>query len=92
MSSSGGNAAALSAYTVAPSNQAASASPYVYTNANAYAEDVAIAVGTVTALDFSRDGVTWYATGIIAGVIRLSPGDRVKIVYTVAPTITRIPR
>lgn len=92
MSTSGGNVVVPTAYTVAPAVQAAGASPYTYTNANIYAEDVAIAIGTVTAIEFSRNGTTWYPSGIIAGVIRLSPGDKVKITYTVAPTITRIPR
>lgn len=94
MASSGGVTGAISGYAVAPSAQVAGASPYTYTNANAYAyaEDIAVAIGTVTAIDFSRNGTTWYATGVIAGVIRLSPGDKVKVTYTVAPTITRIPR
>lgn len=83
---------AASGASVLPSNQVAAASPYIYTNANAYAEDIFVAIGTVTALEFSRDGATWYATGIIAGLTRLNPNDRLRITYTVAPTITRVPR
>lgn len=92
MSSSGGNLAIPSGYGTAPSAQVAGASPYTYTNANAYSEDVMVAGGTVTGLDFSRDGSTWYASGLVIGTVRLSPGDKIKITYTVAPTITRIPR
>lgn len=92
MSTSGGNAVVPTGYTTLPTAQAAGGSPYVYTNNNAYAEDIAIAIGTVSAIEFSRDETTWYPTGVIAGVIRLSPGDSVRITYAVAPTITRIPR
>lgn len=92
MSTSGGNVAIPSGYATAPSGQAAGASPYTYTNANAYSEDVMVAGGTVTALDFSRNGTTWYASGLVIGTVRLSPGDKLKVTYTVAPTITRIPR
>lgn len=79
-------------YKNPPVSQAAGASPYVYTNSNKYVEDVAIAGGTVTAVDFSRGGTTWYPCGVVAGMIQLSPGDGVRITYTAAPTITRIPR
>lgn len=89
---SSNTAGTVSGAGILPSNQAPGASPYTYTNANAYVEDILIAVGTVTAVDFSRDGATWYATGVIAGSARLSPNDRLKVTYTVAPTITRVPR
>ena len=86
------NAGPVSGASLLPVNQAAGASPYTYTNANAYVEDILVAVGTVSLIEFSRDGVTWYATGMIAGLARLSPGDRIKVTYTLAPTITRVPR
>lgn len=86
------NAGAASGFNLLPANQIPGASPYTYTNANAYVEDILVAVGTVTLIEFSRDGATWYATGIIAGLARLSPGDRLKVTYTLAPTITRVPR
>lgn len=89
---SSNTAGTVSGASILPANQVAAASPYTYTNANAYVEDILVAVGTVTAIDFSRDGTTWYATGVIAGIARLSPGDRLKVTYTVAPTITRVPR
>ena len=86
------NTGAVSGAGILPANQVAGASPYTYTNANAYVEDMLVSVGTVTLIEFSRDGVTWYATGMIAGLARLSPGDRIKVTYTLAPTITRVPR
>lgn len=90
MSSSGGSI--LSGYTAAPAAITASASPYVYQNTSSYTEDVMVTGGTVTAVDFSRDGTTWYSTGAIATTVRLSPGDLARVTYTVAPTITKVPR
>jgi hypothetical protein len=79
MASSGGPIVASSSYSTAPANQEAGASPYTYTNSNAYVEDVMVAGGTVTAIDFSRNGSTWYATGLIINTVTLSPGDKIKI-------------
>jgi hypothetical protein len=92
MASSGGSSGVPSGFQNAPAAITASASPYTYQNTNEYSEDLAIAIGTVTAIEFSRNGTTWFPTGVVAGVVRLSPGDRAKITYTVAPTLTRIPR
>lgn len=92
MSSSGGPVAPASGYQNPPAGVAVGASPFTYQNPNLYSEDLAVSVGTVTGMDFSRDGATWFATGVIAGVVRLSPSDRLKITYTLAPTVTRIPR
>lgn len=68
------------------------ASPAVIKNTRAYDQDVVITVGTVTAIAFSRDGITWVSTGLIAGIVRLSPNDSVQITYTVAPTVTMVQR
>jgi hypothetical protein len=69
-------------------------SPFTYQNTNSYNVDVLIGgtVGGVTDLEFSRDGVTWYSTGSFYGEFMLSPNDRIRITYTVAPTVTVIPR
>ena len=71
------NAGPVSGASLLPVNQAAGASPYTYTNANAYVEDILVAVGTVSLIEFSRDGVTWYTTGMIAGLaLERAPGRR----------------
>lgn len=42
--------------------------------------------GTVSAVSFSRDGVTFYATGETAGTFPVSLGDTLRVTYTVVPT------
>lgn len=48
--------------------------------------------GTVSLVQFSRDGNTNYTTGQISGCFPVSSGDRLIITYTVAPTVTFIPQ
>lgn len=75
--------------TVAP--QAVGASPYIYTNDGDFDVDALVTGGTVSALAFSRDGVSFYLVST-SQLIRLNPGDMVRITYTVLPTLTLIPR
>ncbi len=64
-------------------------SPFVY---SAPAKGfVLLSGGTVSAVAFSRDGVTYYATGEIAGQFTLSAQDFLKVTYSVAPTMTFVP-
>lgn len=67
-------------------------SPYVLQNTNAYPLDVLIAKGSVSLIEFSRNGTTWYDTGLVSGIVRLAAGDRVRITYTSAPKITLVPQ
>ena len=78
--------------TVAPSNITATASPFTYQNTTAFNGDVIISGGTVSNIEFTRDNTTFYTTGLLMGVLRLSPSDRVRVTYTVAPTMTYVPR
>ena len=48
-----------------------------------------ISGGTVSAITYSRDGSTFDSTGQTAGQFDLAPGDRLRITYTVAPTIVQ---
>ena len=79
-------------YTAAAFAITPPASLVAYQNTTGYPLDVIISAGTVTAIEFSRDGVNWYVFGLIAGVLTLSPLDRVRVTYTVAPTMTGVPR
>ncbi len=78
---------------LAPENVAAitlGASPYVYTAPRG--GRVIVNGGTVTALEFSRDGgTTYYNCGVTAGVIPLNATDFLRITYAVAPTVTFVP-
>lgn len=82
----------LSNAAVLPSNITVTASPMTYQNATGYDADVIISGGTVSNIEFTRDNATFYTTGFIAGVLKLSPSDRVRVTYTVAPTMTLVPR
>jgi len=72
----------------APTAMTLGASPHTYTNASGYDQDILITGGTVSAIELGRGGVFYAATS----PVRLSPGDSVRISYTVAPTTTIIPR
>jgi hypothetical protein len=51
--------------------------------------DLYIMGGTVSLIEFSRDNVSFYP---VSSPITLSPNDRIRITYTVAPLVTRIYR
>ena len=82
----------LSNAAVLPSNITVSTSPFTYQNTTGYDGDVIISGGTVSNIEFTRDNTTFYTVGFIEGVLRLSPSDRVRVTYTVAPTMTYVPR
>jgi len=65
------------------------ASPYTYSPS--VRGNVIVSGGTVSAIAFSRDGVTFYATGQTAGMFLLCATDRLRITYTVLPTVTFVP-
>lgn len=65
------------------------ASPYTYSSpAKGF---VLISGGTVSLVEFSRDGVTYYATGQTSGQFTLSAQDFLRVTYSVAPTMTYVP-
>ncbi|CAB3713163.1 hypothetical protein CEY09_30495 [Achromobacter marplatensis] len=67
------------------------ASPMTYTASTR--EELHVAGGTVSAISFARGSLTLPVGVVPAGqFIELSPGDRVAITYTAAPTLNRIPR
>lgn len=78
--------------TVAPSDITVTASPFTYQNTTAFNGDVIISGGTVSNIEFTRNNTIFYTVGFIEGVLRLSPSDRVRVTYTVAPTMTLVPR
>ena len=78
--------------TVAPSDITVTASPFTYQNTTVFNGDVIISGGTVSNIEFTRNNTIFYTVGFIEGVLRLSPSDRVRVTYTVAPTMTLVPR
>jgi hypothetical protein len=63
------------------------ASPFDLINVASAPAKYVISGGTVSAISYSRDGTTFDATGVTAGSFDVFPGDRLRITYTVAPTI-----
>lgn len=64
-------------------------SPFVYSAPKK--GSVIVSGGTVSAIDFSRDGTTFYSTGATAGMFTVNKSDLLRITYTVAPTVTFVP-
>lgn len=48
--------------------------------------------GTVSAIEFSRDGVTFYDVGFTQGIVPLSSKDQLRVTYSVLPTMTFVPQ
>jgi hypothetical protein len=75
-----------------PGNETAltiGASPYTYVAA--VKGSLIVSGGTVSAIAFSRDGSTFYATGQTAGMFPLNARDSLRVTYTVLPTVTFVP-
>ena len=58
-------------------------SPFTYTNATTYIQNVVISGGTVSSIALTPGGVT----GETAGTWLLRPGDGVTVTYSAAPTV-----
>jgi hypothetical protein len=67
----------------------AGVSPYTYSAP--VRGSVIVNGGTVSAIAFSRDGVTFYTVGQTAGMFLLNAADQLRITYTVLPTVTFVP-
>lgn len=65
------------------------ASPFTYSPT--VKGSVIVNGGTVSQIQFSRDGATFYTTGQTAGMFALNAADRLVVTYTVLPTITFVP-
>lgn len=71
--------------------QVPSGSPWVFRNSSGNAGNLVISGGTVTTIEWSRDGSTYYLVGLIAGQFFMAPGDYLRVTYAVAPTATFCP-
>lgn len=75
-----------------PTGVTPGASPYTYQNTSGRPGDMIVSGGTVSAIAFSRNNATFYSVGGVSGVFPLSAYDFLRVTYTVAPTMTFIPR
>lgn len=53
---------------------------------------VLISGGTVSQIQYSRDGANFYVTGQTAGMLPVSQGDTLVVTYSVPPTMVFFPR
>lgn len=65
------------------------ASPFTYTAP--VKGFILLTGGTVSAVEFSRDGTTFYSYGATAGQFQLNSQDQIRVTYTVTPTMTLVP-
>jgi hypothetical protein len=79
-------------YQTPPTSISVGASPFLYTNSTGNNVDVMISGGGISALEFSRDGTTFYDTGSYYGMFSLSPADMLRVTYISAPVMTLIQR
>ena len=75
-----------------PTGVTPGASPYTYQNTSGRPGDMIVSGGAVSAIAFSRNNATFYTVGLVSGVFSLSAYDFLRVTYTVAPTMTFIPR
>lgn len=75
-----------------PAAQTVTASPYVYINNTANDQSEIVQGGTVSKIEYSRNGGSFIDVGTVAGMFALSPLDSLRVTYTVVPTITVIVR
>ena len=76
---------------IAASSISVGASPFLYVNNANYDMDVQVSAGTVTLVELVRNSVST-AFSLVAGSFRVSPGDGLRVTYSIAPTMTQIPR
>lgn len=81
----------LGASGSAASSITVGASAFTYQNTSGATECVLVSSGTVTTIEISRDGSTFFLVGLIGGQFHLSPGDKLRVTYAIAPTMTRMP-
>jgi hypothetical protein len=64
-------------------------SPYEYSATKR--GSMIVSGGTVSVIEFSRDGTNYYDVGVTAGMFALNASDRLRVTYSVAPDMTFVP-
>jgi hypothetical protein len=65
------------------------ASPYVYSAIRR--GSMIVAGGTVSLIEFSRDGTIFYDVGTIAGMFTLNASDQLRVTHAGVPDMTFVP-
>lgn len=76
---------------VRPASITVGISPFYYRNNNDIEIDAMVIGGTISDVQYSRDGITFYSIALRA-MVRLSPNDWIGITYSVLPQLIIIPR
>lgn len=64
------------------------ASPFTYQFANGGSASILVNGGTVSLIEWSRDGTTFYKVGTTTdSMYTVSSGDYIRVTYTVIPTV-----
>jgi len=74
-----------------PSAISPGASPYSYQNLDGYSERVIVRGGTVSLIELAADNTNFEDTGVTAGAFLVEPGATLKVTYSSAPTMRKIP-
>ncbi|WP_333978235.1 right-handed parallel beta-helix repeat-containing protein [Burkholderia cepacia] len=75
-----------------PVPQAVGTSPWTFANSYPSAVSLSVEGGTVSSIGVSRNGQASHACGLTNGLIDLKPGDAMTVTFSVAPSVTMIPR
>lgn len=81
---------ALPTWPSTPLNITVGASAFSYQNLDGYRQIVVVNGGTVSQIAYNRGG-NIVSTGATQGAFPLDPGDILRVTYTAAPTMTKIP-
>jgi len=80
---------------VAPAPITVGASPYTYTNATDFLEQIIVRSGTISLIEFKRGAATTNIGAAnnlpVANIFTLMPGDQLKVTYSVLPEMVRLP-
>jgi hypothetical protein len=68
------------------------ASPYTYLNALGYPKELIVSGGTVSLIEVQGGSGAFFTTGLTSGVFIVRPGHRVRITYSVVPTVVEVPQ
>lgn len=73
-----------------PADLTLTGSPFTFTNQTKSTVMLMINGGSVSAIQYTRDGVNFYS--VPSGALSVFPGDQVRITYSATPTVTVVPR
>jgi hypothetical protein len=66
------------------------ASPYNYQNLDMTPEWITVQGGTVSTIEYSVDGTTYWSLGVTQGVFQVQPAEYLRITYSAAPSVTKV--